>query len=63
MADDESNSRDEDLLAVDALIAENIALGFMEVTGVDQDGGVTYRLTAAGERRVRDLLNEEADRG
>jgi hypothetical protein len=53
----------EDLRAVEASVAENVRLGYMEVWGVGDDGQVRYRLTPAGEARVEALLAGDQEAG
>ena len=44
--------------AIEAGILENIRLGYVEFAGVGEDGKMRYRLTAEGEKRVTQLLED-----
>jgi hypothetical protein len=42
----------DDEKAAEALIWENVRLGYMELVGVGEDGQMRYRLTEAGQQRI-----------
>jgi hypothetical protein len=46
----------DDDKAAEALIWENVRLGYMEMIGVGEDGQVRYRLTPAGVARAERLM-------
>lgn len=47
--------------AAEALIWENIRLGYMELVGVGEDGQMRYRLTEAGQERVEQVQRGTVD--
>lgn len=56
MSDDE-----RDLAHIERALYENVARGFMVVTGEDDDGNPTFALTEAGKRHVEAMGNGEAE--
>lgn len=56
-------SADRDHLAARRLIYENVAKGYMEIVGEDENGEPLFRLTEAGHQRVEGLIGESAVAG
>lgn len=46
---------------VERLLFENVALGYMEIVGVGEDGELVFRLTPAGEGRAARLIAANFD--
>ena len=42
-------------------LEENVRQGFMEITGVDQNGDKTFRLTESGEKFVEQMLKSDPE--
>lgn len=42
---------------IEALILENVRLGYIEFAGVGPSGEIRYRLTESGKARVKRLLS------
>lgn len=52
---------DADREYLEAVMLGLVADGYLELAGVGTDGEIRYRLTPAGEARVRAMLAENAD--
>lgn len=49
---------DADMAAMEEALRQNVAKGYMEVTGWDENGITLYRLTEAGHAHMNELFKE-----
>lgn len=52
---------DEELRAMEAMLLESVAAGHLEVVGVDENGGLTFRLTETGKAYVEAMIGTNGD--